>query len=322
FTFFAYMIALVDPEANTADTLVFALMHTVTIPDIIGPGLYKLTGSATTDMTLIGPIITTTYAADNTLLLSCNLSDLMADPDFSNWYNPADPKLGFGAMTNRITLSIGTEVADQTSSCNLIPYPIQIDQTPASLPVLTDIQTSIENDNALQVSLNYQSPEAYLPVTAQILFDTGFTADFIPAAFPDFNNPVPYAAQINLSDIQGWSYATLRFSPDGANYTNNLIYPTAVSDAALNPVPPMVNIYPNPTNGCFSIDTSYAKTPLTIRLYDIKGRKLDESVTNQTNSNRIITYDLNSFSQRPDGIYLLKMDESGRTTTRKITLIK
>lgn len=319
FTFFAYMIALVDPETAATDTLVFALMHTVTISGIIGPGLYKLTGTGISDMTLIGPITTTTYAADNILVLSCNLSDLMADPDFSNWYDPNDPKLGFLAMTNRITLSIGTEVADESNACNLIPYPIQINQTPATLPVLSNIQTHTIDD-MLQISLSYQSQESYLPVTAQVLFDTGFTVDFEPTAFPDFINPVPYAAQANLSDIQDWTHAELRFSTDNISFTNEIIYPTALNDNTHSPVPPYIKLYPNPTTGRLYIDAGDGKNPVSITIYDIKGRKLDESVINSNIRDYTITYDLNAVNKRPDGIYLIRIEDSSRSITKKVML--
>ena len=320
FTFFAYMIALVDPATAATDTLVFALMHTVTITGIIGPGLYKLTGTGISDMTLIGPITTTTYAADNILLLSCNLSDLMADPDFSNWYNPNAPKLGFLAMTNRITLSIGTEVADESSACNLIPYPIQINQTPATLPVLSNIQTET-TDDALQINLNYQSQESYLPVTTQVLFDTGFTVDFEPSAFPDFDNPVPYAAQVNLSDIQGWTHAELKFSPDNISFTNEIIYPTTLDDNTQSPVPPALRLYPNPTNGCLYINLGVVKNPVSITIYDIKGRKLDESVINSNIRDKTITYDLNAVDKRPDGIYLIRIQDGSRSIIKKVMLM-
>ena len=325
YTYFAYLAALVNPDADsTANTTVYGLMHTVTITGIVGPGLYKITGTGITDMTQIGQITTTTYNSANTLVLACNISDLMADADFSSWFDPSDPKLGFIALTNRISLVSGSEVADQSQSCNIIPQPVQINQNSASIPLLSGIQTSVNNQNHFQVNVTYDCPEAFLPAVAQIDFDNGYTSYFTPLTFPDFNNPVPFEAIINLDSIQNWNSATIRFSSDGAGFAEYQIFPTTSDEHYYDTPPsvPLVNIFPNPAKDKFTVDVKSARALLNIGIYDIKGRKVDTIQTWKQSSPYTISFDLIKSGNWSEGIYLVRIDFSDTSVTRKIAFIK
>jgi hypothetical protein len=320
-TYFAYLIALVNPEADsTANTIVFGLMHTVSITGVITPGLYKIFGTGISDMTLIGQINTSIIPEDNMLILSCNISDLLADADFSSWFNPENPRIGFMALTNRISLTSGNQTADQTASCNLIPFPVQISQAEATIPILSDILAEEIPGGQFRVSLGYLSQEAYLPVTAQLTFDNGFTTDFDYTAFPDFAGTVHYEAHADMADIAGWNYATLMFSSDNQNYTSNVIYNTHSSDTTaggyIHTAQPQ--IYPNPTNGMVKITFSDGKLPVSIDLYDVRGRRISSRPVQPTEKTMVINLADTDSAYISGGIGLIRFVYSDCTIVKKI----
>jgi hypothetical protein len=322
-TYFAYLIALVNPEADsTANTIVFGLMHTVSITGVITPGLYKIFGTGISDMTLIGQITTSIIPEDNILILSCNISDLLADADFSSWFNPENPRIGFMALTNRISLTSGNQTADQTASCNLIPFPVQISQAEATTPILSDILAEEIPGGQFRVSLGYLSQEAYLPVTAQLTFDNGFTTDFEYTAFPDFTGTVQYEALADMADIAGWSYATLMFSSDNQNYTSNVIYNTHSSDMTAESYiqTAQPQIYPNPTNGLVKITFSEGKLPVRIDVYDIRGRRISSRQMQPTEKTMVINLADTDSAYISGGIGLIRFVYSDCTIVRKILI--
>ena len=80
------------------------MIHTITAAGIIEPGLYQINGTGVDDLVKIGEITATELPGQNTLLLSCELADLEANPVFQSWYDPADPRLDVAGFTQRITV--------------------------------------------------------------------------------------------------------------------------------------------------------------------------------------------------------------------------
>lgn len=274
FTFYAYMATLVDPASDsTAASIVFGLMHTVNLTGIITPGLYKITGTGTNDLTLIGQITTSIDTANNTLILSCNLADLMADPDFSSWYDPTHPKIGFTALSNKITLTGGSQVSDQTAAAFIIPRAMEIPADLPDLPTLSNIVMTELQPEQDAITLDYFSAQSYLPVEAMVHFDNGYSAPFLPLQMPDFDATVSYQCTLPSSAIAGWNSASIEFSVDGVNYTDNIITPTPVIDDASLSERLSISLYPNPSRGLICIDLSKFPGVTRLELFDSKGRK-------------------------------------------------
>jgi hypothetical protein len=86
FNLFATLIF--NPE-TIIDTLCYAMIYTFNIPSVISPGLYKmgidLEGVGPTSFVRIGDIQST--VSNGKLIMACNMSDLINDPDFGTWPN-------------------------------------------------------------------------------------------------------------------------------------------------------------------------------------------------------------------------------------------
>ena len=117
--YYSYMYMLANPASNPKDpgTIVWALNYMKVLPGGIKPGLYKIKGKGADDLIRLGDINTSIDKANNALLMSCDLAPLLADPDFMRWFNPANPVIGTGSLTNSTTMkgfSPVTVVTDTT----------------------------------------------------------------------------------------------------------------------------------------------------------------------------------------------------------------
>lgn len=104
--YYSYMYMIANPASNPKDpgTIVWALNYMKVIPGGIKPGLYKIKGKGADDLIRLGEIKTSIDKANNALLMSCDLAPLLADPDFMSWFNPANPVIGTGSLTNSTTM--------------------------------------------------------------------------------------------------------------------------------------------------------------------------------------------------------------------------
>jgi hypothetical protein len=320
FTYFSYMATLVNPLADsTANTIVYGLMYTVNITGIISPGLYKISGTGLSDMTLIGQISASVDNANNAILLSCNIADLLADSDFSSWYDVSNPKLGFMALTNKITLTSGIQVADLTSSCHIIPKAISINQSPAMLPQLSNLQIIDSNENQIYVTADYYSPDAFLPVTAEVQFSNGYVAYLNSLTTPDFESTVMYGCQIDYNQISGWDYATFRFSCDGIGFTESVFDNTSLvpEENAVSIVSDLeFDIFPNPSRGTFSIANQSLKGITKVEIFNAKGQSIVNKNSLATDFNSI---DLGSVAS---GVYLVKVIAGNQIKSKKLIIVK
>jgi hypothetical protein len=322
FTFYAYMATLVNPEADsTANTTVYGLMHTVNIAGIISPGLYKITGTGTDDLTLIGQITTQTDAAHNTLIMSCNLADLLSDADFSGWYNPNNPRLGFMALTNKITLTGGSQVADQSPVTNILPVPMLIRALPASLPNLSNVILS-EADSTMTVAVDYLSAEHYFPLTRQITFDNNLSFEFYPVGLPYYDQSLTYVANIPVQQIQGWTSALLSFSCNNADFSQLTIYPTPSADqTADSPAAPALMIFPNPARDILQVKLKSLTEQAEISIYDLRGKLCFH--TKQQPQEQIVSLNLVALpaGKLSSGVYLMRVSDQKSTHTTRFCLI-
>jgi len=212
-TFYGYLLGVADPAATDPDT-VFALLYTFNQPGIISPGLYKITGTGLDDLEQIGEVTVQEFPAANTLLLSCDLADLMADPFFQSWYDPADPKIDVAGFTQRITLLGGAVEADRTPGGDMSLREFQIVAGPNQLPDLSNLE--FHNDGGgTYAQVVYSDPDGHCPVQAEIVFGGTDVYPMFPQSL-DYGTPVVYRTAPGLNLPFG-TVAETRFSDDGLN---------------------------------------------------------------------------------------------------------
>lgn len=155
----SYMCAVGDPsleDPNDPDAVVWAL-HYVNAAGLMTPGLYKVTGTTINDVTRIAGIDYQINASSNTLVMSCDLSVLMADPDFMAWFNPAQPRFGLISVTARITLS-GVTQQDNSMGGVIHPRPVAVVVGEDHFGEVSDPALVIGEDEVF-FEANYNKPE-------------------------------------------------------------------------------------------------------------------------------------------------------------------
>jgi hypothetical protein len=87
------------------------------------PGLYRVETKKGNTLTRIGDISYHIDKASRALIMSCDISILQNDPQFSAWYNAKEPLFGLASMANKTTLvPYKTSAQDTTDSgVNIAP---------------------------------------------------------------------------------------------------------------------------------------------------------------------------------------------------------
>ena len=271
FTFFSYMGVIINPNADPdSNPTVFGLMHTVNVAGIIAPGLYRITGTSTSDLNLIGSIESSIDAANSTLTLSCNLSDLLADPEFSSWYNPEYPLVATQAITSKITLTGGNQLADTTVGGDILlrPQLLSGNQSPPSLtnPVFN------WSDGNLSAQFTYTDADHNAPTIAFVSIDQGPTSVLVPLNFNGFDDPVVLEA-LPFTCPQNWSSATVTLVFGAAQVDFTFENPVA-NDDLVSPVPSL-SIYPNPVRDqlFISYDQEQKLRTEDVDVFNLKGQR-------------------------------------------------
>lgn len=250
FTFYGYLFGIADPAQVDPD-VVFALMYTYDQPGIIGPGLYKVTGTGLGDLEKIGEVTIATFPDENTLLLSCLLGDLTSDPDFAAWYDPDDPRVNVAGFTQRITIFGGAQEADRTPGGTLHLREVGIDPGVNRLPALADLHIVNPGPNAYAQVL-YTDADAHCPVLSEIVFDGAETFAMRPLTL-DYTTTVVYATEPGIPPLVSglWDAAVARFSDNATDVVEARITGTWVPDE-MHPEGPRawhVAATPNPSSG-------------------------------------------------------------------------
>ena len=134
---------------------------------------------------------------------------------------------------------------------------------------------------------------------------------FIQAVNP--NGPCIPTTEIRRHNISSVSYSG-SFS-NGFN-TNNITTGSPYSKNTIS----NLNIYPNPSNGMFTIEWSVVsgQSPVRISIYDGLGQVVYDNITTQTIGNNKEQINLESLAT---GIYTLRMQTSGGSMVRKVVIM-
>jgi hypothetical protein len=276
FTFYSYLLGIADPAQADPDTI-FALMYTFNQPGIIGPGLYKITGTGLDDLEKLGDITVATYPGENTLLLSCQLADLTSDPDFSAWYDAADPRIAVAGFTQKITVFGGAQEADRTPGGTSHLREIWIDPEANRLPGLEDLRIVNPGPNAY-AQVVYTDADANCPVLSEIVFDGTESYPMRPLTL-DYAASVVYATDPGIPPLVTglWDEAVARFSDNATDIVEAWITGTWVPDETHPEDARLwrVESAPNPGTGTieFRVPASLP-SPWRLTIVDATGRTI------------------------------------------------
>ncbi|MEJ2720366.1 MAG: T9SS type A sorting domain-containing protein [bacterium] len=272
-TFFGYMVGVADPAVADPDT-VWGLLYTFEQAGIISPGLYRIEGTGLGDMTKIGDINVQEYPASNTLVVSCLLSDLSADPSFAAWYDNSDPTLGIAGFTQRITLLGGAAEADRSPGgrCYLREY--SIDSNLNLLPTIENGEI-LGTGSEAYAQIVYNDPDGNSPILSEIVFDGSLSFPLFPLTL-DYTGPVTYRTDPGIAPLanESWSTATFRFSDNQTDVVDYDITATGIDDgnrpAAMNRL--AISNSPNPFHESTTIRVYIpSATYVTVAIYDVSG---------------------------------------------------
>jgi hypothetical protein len=321
-TFFSYLLAIKDPAVADPDTL-FAMIHTVNAAGIIAPGLYRIEGTGVDDLVKIGEISVTVLAAQNTLLLSCALADLEADPVFRRWYDAADPRLDVVGFTQRITLLGGAQETDRTPGGTWHLRQVRLESGANTLPALSELVVPAPGDGGY-VSVLYQDADGHCPVLAELLFPGGEVFPLRPQTL-DYGQPVVYRSDAGLAPLESGSVgtATVRFSD---NLDDVVTLTQAVAAVPLPAAALRLQASPNPFNPATVLSFELAAPgPVTLAVYGIDGRLVATLAEGQHAQGRHqVTWDgTDARGQRvASGVWFARLAGAEGTVTRKLALSK
>ncbi|MDY0151758.1 MAG: hypothetical protein RBS43_05750 [Candidatus Cloacimonas sp.] len=115
---YSFMTVIAKPDN---EKIVWALTY-INVPMAgLKPGLYRVDNGKKQELKRIGNIEYQIDKDSNLLRMSCRISDLLADPDFSAWYNKAAPSFGLLSMSSCTTIfPFKTKTVDSTNPGRLI----------------------------------------------------------------------------------------------------------------------------------------------------------------------------------------------------------
>lgn len=323
-TFFGYLFAITDPAETSPDT-VLALLYTINQPGVMSPGLYKITGTGFSDLEKIGEIEYQEYPSANSILLSCQISDLMADPYFTSWFDQSDPAIAAAAFTQKITLLGGAQQSDLTSGGCCYLRELSIDPEVNQYPEISGPVFSGTGAQA-SVSLDYFDQNGNFPVISEVQFDGGTSYPMYPLSL-DYGTTVVYETEEGIDPLSSgtWNSAVFSFSDDMVNYTFLEAYNTGISQAEADGQVE-ISVFPNPStlNACFTFSAHQAGYAL-LGIYDVRGvlvRKLVDGFIETGTSE--VTWDGRSTSGEylGTGMYLARLQLDGTSATCSMVLLR
>jgi hypothetical protein len=323
-TFFGYLIGIANPAQTDPDT-VFGLMQTYNQPGIITPGLYKITGTGLDDLIKLGEVVVEEFAALNTLMISCELADLVADPYFLSWFDPADRAIGVAAFTQRITLLGGAKESDRSpgGTCYLREFAIAPETN--QLPELSNFGLGGSGVDAF-AEIDYWDANGNCPVLAEVVFDDTLSFAMRPVGL-DYSGVVTYRTDAGIWPLadDSWTSALLRFSDDVANVVEYRPSTNGVNDG-LASGGLGVRLSPNPLRAQATIELVMpAPGDLRVEIYDTRGSLVRTLIDGQMTSGPVrLEWNGQDDSGRrtSPGVYVCRVTVPGQEDTRKMVLIR
>jgi hypothetical protein len=321
-TFFGYLVGINNPAQADPDT-VWGMMYTYEVAGIVSSGLFRIEGPATSDLIKLGEIEVQEFPSTNELRISCLLSDLMADPYFSAWYDTADPAMDVAAFTQRITILGGASEADRSAGADCYLREFSMAPVANQLPVLSNAEFIGSGQGAF-AQIEYTDADANCPVISEIVFDGTQSFEMYPQSL-DYGAMVVYSSDSGLAPLAGdsWDTAVFRFSDDQENIVE---YEVVATGAESIPPAAHVSVAPNPFNASTTISlTLPAEAHVRVSAYDAVGERvamiLDDILPAGTND---IYWNGRNAAGRDvgSGVYFLAIKADSYKLVRKMVLLR
>lgn len=165
--YLSYMSVIANPndDPNSPSTIVWAMNYMNVPLGGLSPGLFRIQNG---ELIRIGNIESSTVSGSNLLIMSCSITDLLADPAFAAWYNPNNPVLGFTSLTSRTTvIPFETIQTDKSPGAIIYPKKLYFDPLPNSSPILSNPIFLVGNDS-IRFEITYTDAEGNFPLTAKV----------------------------------------------------------------------------------------------------------------------------------------------------------
>ncbi len=211
FNFYLYSVGIVDPDMT--DSVAFSFVY-VNVPFVMTPGLYKLDPSDSS-LTRIGDI--STNISGNSLSMSCDISDLTSQPEWSDWPPPS----GFVVLAP-VTATQGLfdlVTNDWGRIAVYLPESQTTDYSVNGAPILSGASASDDGSEAILVQVTYSDPDNNMAVLRRVYIDDN--AHDMTACEKGYLNGTLFEATVEV-DSTGWYDYYFEFSDGVEMVTTDL----------------------------------------------------------------------------------------------------
>jgi hypothetical protein len=311
-----YMTTLTSPQV-VVDSLMYAMLYTFNMGDLISPGLYKVKIDSTSMpvYTRIGNIQSMVVAGK--LYMACNITDLTSDPDFGPWPNALNAlavvsltfRLGYDQVAQTFDFGIGdySNLSAQIFQDNV--YSVAQNSPPEISGFQLDTNLNL-------VNFIYTDANADFPLMAQFQLDGGEIVDLLPESM-DYSQPVSFIGSLPYTPQTG----ILRVSDNNIDFVE-YVYPEVLNPIDPLPIPPLQCTLPNPFRSGLVELNGLHKGSVNVGLYNLRGEKLSGLYKGWTEDPYLsFSWDGRSNGSRlPSGVYFLRVVQSGHSLVRKFVL--
>lgn len=322
-----YFAGLANTATAITDSTIYAMLYTFNIPGLFSSGLYKL-GMNLADSSLVYQRLGNIQAqvVNGKLVMSCNISDLTADPAFGEW-PPLFNSLGYMAGSMRIGINLSTmtpsfDFGDYTNPAQLVFENHNYIIIQNFLPEISDVSVTSAGIN-LALQFTYYDANQDFPLYCKAILDNQAEIEITPTV-PDFTQAVTMTAI--LPNI-GWQTGTIRISDNLVDYVTADITNTAVQDEYALPAF-NCTIYPNPFNpeaGNLTVSfTNKGNAAIEGSIYNLKGQCIRHLQGQAVKGSGFLLWDGldNKQTTVANGIYLLKLNDGQQTISKKIIIVR
>ncbi len=196
-TYYLYMVGVVNPDMT--DSVAYLLLYAEN--PLYSTGLYALD---LTDSSLASVGSVTASVSGNSLSLSCDIADLVAQSGWSEW-PPESEFVGVAPLTATAMITdIGYNDFGKTAL--LIPSSHLLDFAAANTaPSLTSPVVDFDNDGLVTVEITYTDSDNHLPVMRRMFFD-GVAYDLM-ACEKDYENGAVFGTELTVSESRWYGYS-------------------------------------------------------------------------------------------------------------------
>jgi len=321
FTFFSYLLGITNPSVADPET-VFAMIHTVDVSGIIEPGLYQVNGTGVNDLVKIGEITVSELPDQDTLLLSCSLADLEANPLFQSWYDPTDPRISVAGFSQRVTILGGAEEADRTGGGVWHLRDVALGPLSSELPQLGALIIPEPGEGGV-VSTEYSDAGGHCPVISELEID-GVVFPLRPQSL-DYDEPVNYASAPALPPVENgtWTSIIARVSDNQSDLVEVEEMVVGVSEARSGL---QLRAAPNPFTGVTEFGFSLPRAgSVELAVFDLSGRRVATLLRGDLPAGRHgRTWNGRDDAGRPQpsGVYVYGLRTAGQLMVQRVTMVR